>query len=286
MEGSVSPHPLAFLFCHFFLAETCIKLNTEKGQFLKRTGGDAWNYRNRVRNRCKYLPLLQQQSKHLACLWQQGMDVPTSYHKVSVLPRPFLCSTARQKKAHGSLITFTFALLKCFSTPVHMAAIFLRIFLATGWSLRDIWHHCFPTAEQDGGVGSWGWEGRTSFQSLEYDFIPLMLELPEHKNTLSLVQLSFIWWMLTMYMYNFFFIGTENQLWLPKNKFWQCSEMHLNLNFLCFMFSSKSFWHCHLYLSEMGGKIKKIIPKPVECTKCRPATIWGPSSWVVERPKI
>lgn len=132
------------------------------------------------------------------------MDVPTSYHKVSVLPRPFLCSTARQKKAHGSLITFTFALLKCFSTAVHMAAIFLRIFLATGWSLRDIWHRCFPTAEQDGGVGNWGWEGRPSFQSPEYDFIPLMLELPEHKNTLSLVQLSFIWWMLTMYMYNFF----------------------------------------------------------------------------------
>jgi len=57
-----------------------------------------------------------------------------------------------------------------------------------------------PTVEQDGGVDDGGEKDGFLSKMLNMLFIPLTFELPEHKNSLSLVQLFFIWTILTMHI--------------------------------------------------------------------------------------
>lgn len=60
-----------------------------------------------------------------------------------------------------------------------------------------------PMVEQDGGVDDGGEKDGFLSKMLNMLFIPLTFKLLEHKNSLSLVQLFFIWTILTMHIYNF-----------------------------------------------------------------------------------
>lgn len=113
-----------------------------KGAIFERTWGDAWNCRNRIEIDVRTTHSCRCRASCLFLCSSKGMDVLTSYQKVSVLPLASPVQQGRTNRSPWVLCEVYFALLKCLSTPAHTAAALQAVFLDASWSLGDV-QHCW-----------------------------------------------------------------------------------------------------------------------------------------------